>query len=131
MRQSRGGDQKLFNLCGRFSLWLLLALTPLYAQQSFKDFKKVQVESFKSYKDERDSAFEKYLKGEWKAFSEQKPTPLYEEPKPLEIAPAAPQAQNPVGPKIYLPAKEDTNESVIVEIKPQIIKQKADRKSVV
>ncbi len=125
MRQSRDGDQKLFSLCGRFSLWLLLAFTPLYAQQSFKDFKKVQVESFKSYKDERDSAFEKYLKQEWKAFSEQKPTPLYEEPKPLEITPAAPQEQNPVGPKIYLPAKEDANNSVVAEIKPQIIKQKA------
>ena len=125
MRQSRGGDQKLFNLCGRFSLWLLLALTPLYAQQSFKDFKKVQVESFKSYKDERDSAFEKYLKGEWKAFSEQKPTPFYEEPKPLEIAPTTPQAQNSVGPKIYLQIKEDANNSVVAEVKPQIIKQKA------
>lgn len=126
MRQSRGGEQKLFSLCGRFSLWLLLAFTPLYAEQSFKDFKKVQVESFKSYKDERDSAFEKYLKQEWKSFSVQKPTPLYEEPKPLEITPAAPQVQNPVGPKIYLQIKEDTNDSVVAaEIKPQVIKQKA------
>ncbi|MDD2652382.1 MAG: hypothetical protein PHX44_04945 [Sulfurimonas sp.] len=115
----------MFNLCGRFSLWLLLAFTPLYAQQSFKDFKKAQAESFKSYKDERDNAFEKYLKQEWKAFNEQKPTPLYEEPKPLNITPIAPQVQNPVGPKIYLQVKEDANESVIVEIKPQIIKQKA------
>lgn len=125
MLLNRDGDQKLFSLCGRFSLLFLLALATLYAEQSFKDFKKVQVESFKSYKDERDNAFEKYLKGEWKAFSEQKPTPLYEEPKPLEIAPAAPQAQNPVGPKVYLQIKDDTNDSVAAEIKPQIIKQKA------
>ncbi|MDK9692814.1 MAG: hypothetical protein OEL19_01040 [Sulfurimonas sp.] len=114
----------MFNLFGRFSLLLLLVSVTLNAQQSFKDFKQTQVESFKSYKDERDKAFEKYLKQEWRAFSEQKPTPFYEEPKPLEITPATPQVQTPVGPKVYLQIREDLNESV-VETKPQSIKPQA------
>lgn len=117
MQQSGDGEVKQYSLYGRFSLLLLLAWGTLYAQESFKDFKNFktkQIASFQNYKDERDRAFESYLKQEWRAFSEQKPTPLYEEPKPLAITPAPFQAQTPVGPKIYLEAKEENNASVIV-----------------
>jgi hypothetical protein len=39
-----------------------MGFAALNAQESFKDFKKIQTESFQTYKDERDTAFNKYLK---------------------------------------------------------------------
>lgn len=115
------GVQKLFSLFGHFSIFLLFTSLTLSAAESFKDFKKVQTESFQTYKDERDKAFNAYLKQEWKAYIEQKPASLYEEPKPQEIIPLKPQATTPVGPKIYIKPKDeikkiDNNASIYVEI---------------
>ncbi len=62
VQQNRDGGLKLYSLFGRFSLILLMGFAALNAQESFKDFKKIQTESFQTYKDERDTAFNKYLK---------------------------------------------------------------------
>ena len=59
MLQSKGGEAKLFNLFGLFSVCLLLVgFCTLEAKESFKEFKKTQTESFKIYKDENDNALE-------------------------------------------------------------------------
>lgn len=106
MQQNRDGGLKQYSLFGRFSLILLMGFSALYAQESFKNFKKIQTESFQAYKDERDTAFNKYLKQEWEAYNSLEPVPLYEKPKPLNIDAAKPQEVEPVGPKIAIKIKE-------------------------
>ncbi len=107
MRQNRAGVQKLFRLSGRFSLLIALSFSTLFAQQSFKEFKKSQIDSFKEYKDERDNAFSNYLKQEWKAYTTQEVKPLYEKPKPITIESAKPTEIKPVGPKISIKIEDD------------------------
>ena len=107
MRQNRAGVQRSFRLSGRFSLLIALSFSTLFAQQSFKDFKKSQTDSFKEYKDERDNAFSNYLKQEWKAYTAQEMKPLYEKEKPISIEPAKPVEIKPVGPKISIKIEED------------------------
>lgn len=122
MLQIEVGEQKLFSLFGRFSLILLFVYATLNSAESFKDFKKVQTESFENYKDERDKSFNEYLKKEWRDYTQIKPIPFYEEPKPQDITPAKAQTITPVGPKIYIKSKEeaekkDSNDSLHVVIK--------------
>lgn len=121
MLQKEVGEQKSFSLFGHFSLILLFVSVTLSAEQSFKDFKKIQTESFQTYKDERDRAFNEYLKQEWRAYIQHEPTLLYEEPKPHQITPAKPQITTPVGPKIYIEPKnkieiKENNDSLHVEV---------------
>ena len=99
------GNKKLFRLFGRFSVIVALSITILGAQ-SFEDFKRSQAESFTKYKDERDNAFNKYLKQQWEAYNVYKGTPLYEKPKPKEIAPAKPIKIKSVGPKVSIKIKK-------------------------
>lgn len=127
MLQRELGEQKSFNLFGRFSLIVLFAFTILDAEQSFKNFKKTQTETFQTYKDERDRAFNEYLKQEWKAYRQLKPLSFYEEPKPHEITPAKPKTVAPVGPKINIIQKneiekKDNNDSLHVEIVSKRVK---------
>lgn len=113
MRHNKDGDRNLFNLFGRFSLVLVISFGTLNAQGSFENFKRHQSRSFQKYKDEKDSIFKSYLMQEWKAFSAQEPTPMYEEPKPLRIDPAPFRTQKAVGPKISikLPQAADDNDT--------------------
>ncbi|WP_324170905.1 hypothetical protein [Sulfurimonas sp.] len=101
MRHNKDGEPKSFRLFGRFSLILFLS-TSLFSSQSFSEFKNSQVKSFSKYKDEKDNAFNKYLKEQWKAYDVFKGTPLYEKPKPKEIAPAQIKKIKSVGPKISI-----------------------------
>lgn len=129
VQQNKVGEPKLSRLCGRFSIVVLIALSSLHAT-SFEDFKKSQQESFKQYKDERDNQFNKYLKEQWKAYNAYKGTPLYEEPKPVKIAPAPKEPVQKVGPTVYIKVKEEPKvekpkvieKPVIVE-KPQILEK--------
>lgn len=107
MRQNRAGGQNLYNLLGRFSIIFFASFLTLYAEQSFKDFKKTQTESFQNYKDERDKAFERYLKEEWQAYKALEPLKLYEEPKPDEIEPSEAKKEEGVGPKVFIKIKEE------------------------
>lgn len=105
MQQNRDGEQKLFKLCGLFSLVVLLSSTLVFGE-SFEEFKHSQAESFAKYKDERDNAFNKYLKAEWKAYMADQGVDLYEKPKPKKIASAKPKRIKSVGPKISIKIKE-------------------------
>jgi len=108
VRQNRDGVQSLCSLLGRFSLIALISsfVATLYAKESFKDFKKSQIQSFQTYKDEKDTAFSKYLKDEWQSYISFEPIPLYEKQKPIEIDTARPKEEIPSGPKIAIKIKE-------------------------
>ena len=107
MQQTKVGEQKLFSLFGHFSVLLVLSFTLLDAG-SFSDFKRSQSKSFQAYQDERDNAFDKYLKQQWQAYEVFNGKPLYEKAKPKNITPAKLEKQKPVGPKVrikVIPAK--------------------------
>ena len=123
MQQNKVGEPKLFKLFGHFSLLLLLVSTAVTAG-SFEDFKKSQTVSFQTYKDERDNAFNNYLKQQWEAYEVYKSAGLYEKPKPKEITPAKPKIAKAVGPKITINVKK----TVIVEPKPIQSKQEPVKK---
>ncbi len=135
MRQNRVGEPRSFSLFGLFSLVILLSVS-LFGAGSFEDFKKTQTESFKKFKDERDNAFSKYLKAEWKAYQLQKGVSLYEEPKPKNITPAKPKVIKSVGPKVSVDvktikkivekAKEKAVEKEVIsaDIKPKKVEKK-------
>ncbi len=101
MQRNKDGELKLFKLFGHFSLITLLGTSLLYGG-SFEDFKRTQSESFKKYKDERDSAFNNYLKEEFKAYKASITPNLYEEPKPKTIPQAPKKESKGVGPKVHL-----------------------------
>lgn len=101
MQQNKVGEVKLFRQLGHFSLALVLCISTLDAG-SFADFKRSQSESFAKYQDERDSAFNNYLKEQFQAYKAQPEMPLYEKPKPKTITPARQQKTKPVGPKISI-----------------------------
>jgi len=93
----------LYKLFGHFSLVLILtSLYSLLNAGSFADFKRSQADSFKSYKDERDSTFDNYLKSSWEAYASKKPLSLYKDPKPSKITPAQYRKIKKLGPKINI-----------------------------
>jgi len=80
VQQNRAGEQKLFNLFGLFSLFLLFA-NILFAG-SFENFKELQSESFLHYKDEKDNAFNAYLKAQWQEYQAYISPSFYHKQKP-------------------------------------------------
>ena len=104
MQHNKVGEVKLYSLFGRFSLIFTLSFLSLYGE-TFSEFKRVQLESYSSYKDERDNAFNKYLKAKFKAYILQSGLPLYKKPKPKQILPTNPKKTKSVGPKINLHVK--------------------------
>ena len=66
MQHNRGGEQKLYNQFGLFSLILFLSSIFLNAG-SFENFKSTQAQAFIAYKDENDAAFGLYLKSNGKS----------------------------------------------------------------
>lgn len=133
MLLKKDGEQTLLRLFGHFSIVLLLGASALSAQ-SFEDFKRSQAKSFTKYKDERDNAFNKYLKQQWEAYNVYKGTPLYEKPKPREIAPAKPTKIKSVGPKISIKIKKTKHiepkppQSFIVFKEPEIKEERVEPK---
>jgi len=106
MQHNRDGEQKLYSPLGLFSLAFLVCFSTLGAN-SFEDFKRTQVKSFTKYKDERDSAFNNYLKQEWQEYLKHSDIKLYEAPKPREIIPAKVEQIKSVGPRITIEKKDD------------------------
>jgi len=104
VRQNRDGERNLFNQFGLFSFFLLFWANILFAE-SFADFKRVQSAAYTEYRDERDNAFNAYLKAQWKEYKAYITPPMYKEPKPKSIAPKPEQKVPKVGPivKIKLP----------------------------
>lgn len=114
MRQNKVGESKFYKQFGLYSLALLLtsALTSLSAE-SFADFKRTQSAAFKEYKDEKDKAFNKYLKSEWQAYLEQDPHKLYEKPKPKTILPKSSTKIKSVGPRITISIKPPSEKAAV------------------
>ena len=88
---------------------------------SFEDFKRSQAGDFKQYKDERDTAFNNYLKSKWKLYQEKQGISIYEEPKPKKIPTAKSQPIENVGPKVNIKIKK---------VKPIVIQKKIEVKKV-
>ncbi|QOP46040.1 hypothetical protein [Sulfurimonas paralvinellae] len=101
MQRNKDGVQNLFSQFGRFNLLLLLSVTLLSAG-SFENFKRVQSASFSKYKDERDNAFNDYLKAEWQEYKAYITAPLYKEPKPKSITPLQEKKAPNVGPIVQI-----------------------------
>lgn len=101
MQQNKDGAHKLFKQFGLFSVSIILG-SSLLSAGSFEDFKRSQAENFKQYKDERDVAFNKYLKAQWKAYSAKKKVEVYDTPKPKKIPQANPIEIKKVGPKVNI-----------------------------
>ena len=118
MQQNKDGEPKSFKLFGLFSLVLLLGATYIYAG-SFEDFKRTQSESFTKYKDERDNAFNKYLKAEWLAYKDKQGISMYEKPKPAKIPKTAIKPIESIGPKVNIQVvkKLPIKQTVIEKIK--------------
>ena len=124
MQQNKDGEQKSYRLLGLFSLTLLFLSTSLLAE-SFSDFKRSQESSFAAYRDQRDAAFNKYLKEQWKEYTAQAPQSLYEKEKPKSITPTIQKEIKSVGPKISIKVVEEPKADVnitLVEVKPAIKK---------
>jgi hypothetical protein len=97
---------------------------------SFEDFKRTQATSFAKYTDERDNAFNNYLKTQWRAYMAQQGVKLYKKPKPKKITPAKPKRIRSVGPRIDIKVKKD---KVLKQPKVQnkfIVVQKKESKSI-
>ena len=128
MQQNKDGALKLFKQFGLFSLSLVISSTLLSAG-SFEDFKHSQSESFKKYKDERDAAFNKFLKAQWKAYSAKKGVKVYEKPKPKKIPQAKPVEIKKVGPKVNIKVPKVVKKPLIIEkpvvkkVEPKIVEK--------
>ncbi|MEX0906151.1 MAG: hypothetical protein WD028_10540 [Balneolaceae bacterium] len=64
--------------------------TPVFAQDSFEEWKKQRQEQFQQFKDERDAKFLEMLDEGWADFASTQPAPSYAEPK-LDDIPEAPE----------------------------------------
>lgn len=105
MQLNKVGELKYSKQFGHFSLLFLLLSSQLVAG-SFEDFKRAQQDSFTKYVDERDAAFNSYLKSQWKEYSATKSKPLYEKEKPKSITPTLPKKIKSVGPKVRIKLKK-------------------------
>ena len=131
MLHNKVGEVKSYSLFGRFSLLVLLTFSSTYAE-TFSEFKRVQLKSFKSYKDEKDNDFSKYLKAKFRAYLVQNSKPLYEKPKPKQILPTNPRKIKPVGPKINLHVKTTEPKESEQKVKEQKVELNVlDKKIVV
>ena len=131
MQLNKVGELKYSRQLGHFSLLFLLLSSQLVAG-SFEDFKRVQQDSFTKYVDERDSAFNGYLKSQWKEYTATKSKPLYEKEKPKSITPTLPKKIKSLGPKVHIKLKKVIQKPVALKlpiIKKVIVieKQKKDK----
>lgn len=130
MQQNKVGELNFYKQFGLCSLALLLTsvLTSLSAE-TFADFKRTQSASFKEYKDEKDKAFNRYLKSEWEAYKEQELQHLYEKPKPKTILPKNSTRIKSVGPRITISIKPPS-EQVVVKKEPKVKAEKFETKDI-
>jgi hypothetical protein len=130
VQRNRAGEQKFYKLFGLYSLVLLLSSSiTLLNAETFADFKRTQSASFKEYKDEKDKAFNRYLKSEWEAYIAQKPLSLYEDPKPKTISPKKATKIKSVGPRITIRVKP-LSEKVVTKKEPAKKAEKFESKDI-
>lgn len=99
MQQNKVGEQRLYRLLGHFSLLILFAAS-LVSAATFEGFKKSQISSFKEYTQSQDKEFKASLESQWLEYNALKGIPLYEKPKPKNIASSVYRPIKSVGPKI-------------------------------
>jgi len=116
VQQNKVGEPKLFKLFGHFSLALIIGATSVYGS-SFEDFRKSQTEAFAQYKDERDNAFNSYLKQQWSAYKVYQGKKRYETPKPKKLPHTQQTKSKSVGPKVIIRVKK------VIEPKPPVIQE--------
>jgi len=95
------GGLKLSKRFGLFSL-LLLLLTSTLVAGSFENFKRTQNSAFTKYRDEKDVAFNSYLKAQWQEYTAKESKPLYEKQKPKSITPTLQKKIKSVGPHVNI-----------------------------
>jgi len=121
VQQNRDGEQKLYKPFGLSSLLILLFFHTL-SWASFEDFKREQNKSFAQYSDEKDAAFNKYLKAQWKEYTAKQSDPLYEKPKPKSIPPTVAKEIKSVGPMIRILPQVSPEVDSVIEPKVNISK---------
>lgn len=99
VQTNKDGGLKPYKLFGLFSLISLLLTSTLVAQ-SFEDFKRTQNNSFAKYRDEKDVAFNNYLKSQWQEYTAKESKPLYERQKPKSVTPTLQKKIKSVGPRV-------------------------------
>ena len=111
MLHNKVGEQKLYNLFGRFSLLIIIsALFTLLHAKSFENFRQSNLDTHNVNLDEKDKVFSNYLKSEWEAYASNDILSLYEKSKPNEISPARYTKSTNIGPKVNIyieKSKED------------------------
>ena len=101
MQTNKVGGLKLFKQFGLFSLIFLLVSSALSAG-NFEDFKRTQNSAFAKYRDEKDVAFNNYLKAPWQEYTAKESKPLYERQKPKSITPTLQKKIKSVGPRVNI-----------------------------
>jgi len=95
------GGLKLSKRFGLFSLICLLVSSTLVAG-NFENFKRTQNSAFSKYRDEKDVAFNNYLKAPWQEYIAKESKPLYERQKPKSITPTLQKKIKSVGPRVNI-----------------------------
>lgn len=130
MQQNKVGESNFYKQFGLCSLVLLLSSSfTLLSAETFADFKRTQSTVFKEYKDEQDKAFNRYLKSEWQAYTEQEPEHLYEKPKPKTIQSKKSTIIKSVGPRITVSIKPLSQKEVQKQ-EPKVKAQKFETKDI-
>jgi len=119
VQQNKDGEHQLSKQFGLFSIAAVLLVSTSLLAGSFDDFKRTQSQNFSKYKDERDNAFNKFLKEEWQAYNVKKGEPIYEKPKPSKLPKTALKPIKKVGPKVNIKVIKQI--PIKIEEKPTIV----------
>jgi hypothetical protein len=120
-QQNRDGVVKLFNLFGRFSLFVIVSTLTLFAG-SFEDFKRTQNRAYTSFKDPRDNGFSSYLKSQWKEYEAYITPSMFSKPKPQNINPLPQKPAPKVGPLVLveIPHQKSLQQLPQTLLKPEV-----------
>jgi len=121
--QNKVGEQNLYKRLGHSSLILItFALSSLFAEGSFADFRKSQSDSFQNYKEENDRIFTSYLKSDWEEYLLKEPLSTYKEEKPREIYPAGNMIVKKQGPKVNIKIAKKQEDTSLVNPQKNVVK---------
>ncbi len=126
MQQNKVGEQNLYRLFGLFNLVFLFLSTTLFSQ-SFEEFKRSEESAFTKYKDDRDAAFNNYLKAQWDEYTAQMGKPHYEKEKPKYIESTLPKEMQSVGPQVIIKIQKNVEDNNSIEVTPvSLVKHDAE-----
>ena len=73
----------------------LVSSSQLFAQETFEEWKKKQMEEYQSFKEERDKEFMKYLEAAWEVVESKDGSKQYDEAKPISLPEATVSEKKP------------------------------------